>query len=212
LWREACALPVTVKHRIGIDRVDRYDFVSEFVGTLQQAGCSGFIVHARSAWLDGLSPKENRDIPPLRYDIAERLKAEFPGARFVLNGGIGSLAQAETLLKTFDGVMLGRAAYRDPYLLAGVDRIFFGDGHPAPSREDVIDRMGHKLHVLASAGDDPWYTVRHMLGLYSGQRGARHWRRLLSDPAFRRTHGPEVLTMALATMQSLDGGHEAVAA
>ena len=194
--RDAVAIPVTVKHRIGIDRNEDYGFLRDFVGRLNDAGCEVFIVHARNAWLKGLSPKENREVPPLRYAVVERLAADFPRAAFVLNGGLATLAQAERPLERLAGVMLGRAAYHDPYLLAGVDSILFGDAATPPSRAAVIAAMSDYLHRQAAAGTPPRAILRHMLGLYHGQRGARNWRRMLSDPAFLAQHGAASLHAA----------------
>ena len=137
--QDAVAIPVTVKHRIGVDRRDDYGFVRDFVGALHGAGCHVFIVHARSAWLKGLSPKENREVPPLDYSRVLRLKQDFPSAEFVLNGGISSLSAAREHLGAVDGVMLGRAAYHDPYLLADADRALFGDASPATTRDCRVE-------------------------------------------------------------------------
>jgi tRNA-dihydrouridine synthase A len=194
--RDAVAIPVTVKHRIGIDRIDDYGFVRDFVGRLHEAGCGVFIVHARNAWLSGLSPKENRELPPLRYEVVFRLAAEFPAARFVLNGGIVTLAQAEEPLRRLAGVMLGRAAYHDPYLLAAVDSRLFGEPSPPPSRAAVVAAMSAYLERQAASGTPPRAILRHLLGLYHGEPGARNWRRLLSDPAFVARHGVHSLRAA----------------
>jgi tRNA-dihydrouridine synthase A len=194
--QDAVSIPVTVKSRIGIDRNENYGFVADFVGALFDAGCRVFIVHARNAWLKGLSPKENREVPPLRYAVVHRLKRDFPDATFVLNGGIASLAQAQAELALVDGVMLGRAAYHDPYLLAHVDRVLFGDPAPAPSREAVVASMATYLARCAAAGDAPRAIVCHMLGLYHGRPGARAWRRMLSDPAFLAREGANALAAA----------------
>lgn len=194
--RDAVPIPVTVKHRIGIDREEDYGFVRDFVGTLVQAGCDVFIVHARNAWLKGLSPRENREVPPLRYAVVTRLKHDFPQATFVLNGGLSTLAQVCAELPRVDGVMLGRAAYHDPYLLAEVDRQVFGDPRPAPSRAEVVQRMAAYLEREIERGTPPRSILRHMLGLYHGQKGARQWRRLLSDPAFIAQQGAQALGSA----------------
>ncbi len=195
--QDAVDLPVTVKHRIGVDECEDYGFVRDFVGALAAVGCRVFIVHARSAWLKGLSPKENREVPPLRPEVVQRLKAEFPDLVFVLNGGIQSLDAAAGSLASADGVMLGRAAYHDPWLLAGVDRRLFGGQDPPRSREAVVARMTDYLRREAGAGTAPRHVVRHMLGLYQGVRGARAWRRRLSDAAVLERDGAEVLLRAL---------------
>jgi tRNA-dihydrouridine synthase A len=193
---DAVGIPVTVKHRVGVDRHEDYGFVRDFVGAVAEAGCRVFIVHARSAWLQGLSPKQNREVPPLRYEVVRRLKADFPSAAFVLNGGIASLDAAEVELAKVDGVMLGRAAYHDPWLLADVDRRFFGDEGPSASREEVVARMTAYLHREVARGTAPRHVVRHMLGLYQGVRGARQWRRELSDAAVLEQEGADALTYA----------------
>ncbi len=195
--QDVVQIPVTVKHRIGVDRRDDYGFMRDFVGALYDAGCCVFIVHARSAWLKGLSPKENREVPPLDCPRVRQLKRDFPGATFVLNGGITSLTRAREELVAVDGVMLGRAAYHDPYLLADVDRALFGDALPAPTRSAVVLRMSEYLQTQARAGTAPRHVVRHMLGLFQGLRGARQWRRTLSDAYALQRYGADVLLYAL---------------
>ena len=199
--RDVVAIPVTVKHRIGIDRIEDYGLVRDFVGTLQGAGCEVFIVHARNAWLKGLSPRENREVPPLRYDVVRRLKRDFPAARFVLNGGLGTLDEAMQQSQGLDGVMLGRAAYHDPYLLARVDSVVFGDAGPAPSRADIVMQMSRYLERECSAGTAARHVVRHMLGLYQGMRGARRWRRQLSDADQLESAGAGILALALQDVE-----------
>jgi tRNA-dihydrouridine synthase A len=194
--QDAVAISVTVKHRVGLERSEDYGFVRDFVGTLFDAGCRVFIVHARNAWLKGLSPKENREVPPLRYDVVHRLKRDFPQATLVLNGGLATLAQAQQQLPLVDGVMLGRAAYHEPYLLAEVDRLLFGATQPVPTREQVVARMDRYLNELADAGNGLRPALLPMLGLYHGRPGARQWRRWLSDPTFLITHGGAVLGAA----------------
>jgi tRNA-dihydrouridine synthase A len=195
--RDAVSVPVTVKHRIGIDRGEDYGFVRDFVGALAAAGCSVFIVHARNAWLKGLSPRENREVPPLRYEVVHRLKRDFPGLRFILNGGLTSLDDALRLSTGLDGVMLGRAAYHDPYLLAHVDALFFGEATPAPSRADVVIRMSEYLERECHTGAAPRQIARHMHGLFQGLRGACRWRRALSDARRLESAGAGILDLAL---------------
>ncbi len=180
--QDAVAIPVTVKHRIGIDRVESYDFVRDFVGTLShRAGVRVFIVHARNAWLQGLSPKENREVPPLRYELVHRLKRDFPALTIVVNGGIATLVQIDEQLQHVDGVMVGREAYHNPWLMAAWDARYFGDAPPATDRLAVERAMVAYLQRQATAGV-PWaHGARHMLGLWHGQPGARHWRRVWSD-------------------------------
>jgi tRNA-dihydrouridine synthase A len=194
--RDAVDLPVTVKHRIGIDRDESYAFVRDFVGVLHEAGCDVFIVHARNAWLKGLSPRQNREVPPLRHEVVHRLKQDFPQAVIVLNGGLSSLAQAQAHLPAVDGVMLGRLAYQEPAVLAEVDRLFFDSSAPVPTRAGVVDAMSTYLESVVLRGVPARAVLRHMLGLYHGQRGGRHWRRMLSDPAFIAARRPGVLAAA----------------
>jgi tRNA-dihydrouridine synthase A len=201
--QHAVSVPVTVKHRIGLDRIEDYGFVRDFVGALRDIGCSVFIVHARNAWLKGLSPKENREVPPLRYAYVHRLRAEFHGATFVLNGGMTTLAQARSELAHVDGVMLGRAAYHDPYLLAAVDAQIFDEIAPPPLRADIAERMGGYLERMAARGVSARAVTGHMLGLYHGQPNARLWRRHLSDPAFLAQHGVGALRAADAVFAAI---------
>jgi tRNA-dihydrouridine synthase A len=181
--REATRLPVTVKHRIGIDRVDDYGFVRDFVGTVaDRGGCSVFIVHARSAWLGGLSPKENREIPPLRYEAAYRLKTDFPHLTIVLNGGVASDEQIEEHLALVDGVMVGRLAYHDPWAMAAWDQRFFGDVVRAVDRDVIEQQMVDYMEAMWRRSAVPWrHIARHMLGLRHGLPGARRWRQVWSD-------------------------------
>jgi tRNA-dihydrouridine synthase A len=197
--RDAVSIPVTIKHRIGIDRNEDYGFVRDFVGCLFDAGCRVFIVHARNAWLKGLSPKENRDKPPLRYEVVAQLKRDFPEATFVLNGGLG-MADAATQVARFDGVMLGRAAYGEPYGLAQVDRIFFGVAAPPLSREEVVAAMTEYLVRMESAGVAPRAVAGHLMGLFQGLPGARQWRRILGDPLAWREQGTNLLRAAAETI------------
>ena len=178
--RDAVDLPITVKHRIGIERGESYDFVRDFVGTLaDRGGCSVFIVHARNAWLQGLSPKENREVPPLRYEMVYRLKADFPALTIVLNGGVTSDEQIEQHLAHVDGVMVGRDAYHHPWTMAAWDERFFGAAPATRSRADVERAM---VEYMARHPEVPWsHAARHMLGLWHGMPGARRWRQVWSD-------------------------------
>ena len=196
--RDACTLPVTVKHRIGVDRQDSYGFVRDFVGTVAGAGCTVFIVHARSAWLDGLSPKENRDIPPLRYGHVLQLKADFPSLQFVVNGGIDSDEGMAEHLQAVDGVMIGRRAYHDPWAMASWDARFFGAPAVAHHRETVERGMVAYLHRLAAAGQAWTPAARHMLGLWNGTPGARRWRQVWSDHRLKGHTPAEVMALATA--------------
>jgi tRNA-dihydrouridine synthase A len=190
---DVVSVPVTVKHRIGIDKIESYDFVRDFVGAVSQAGCNTFIVHARSAWLKGLSPKENREVPPLRYALVHRLKQDFPGLTIAINGGITTNAQLQQL----DGVMLGREAYHNPWLLATWDETFFGAAPSNLTREDVEAQMcDYMARELAEHGT-PWSAIaRHMLGLRHGLPGSRGWRRVWSDHKLKAVPPHEVMALA----------------
>ena len=195
--RAAVGIPVTVKSRIGIDDQDHYADLLRFVDTVAAAGCRSFTVHARKAWLEGLSPKQNREIPPLHYDRVYRLKAERPELEIVINGGIRSLDEAEAHLARVDGVMIGRAAYQDPYLLAEADRRIFGQAGPAAGRQAVAEAMIAYARRETARGVPVKCITRHMLGLFNGLPGARAWRRSLSESAHRPGAGPEVIAAAL---------------
>lgn len=200
----ATRLPVTVKHRIGIDRIEDYGFMRRFVEAVVEAGAKTVIVHARNAWLKGLSPKENREIPPLRYDLVRRLKADFPALEVIINGGITSWEAIEEHLRTVDGVMLGREAYHNPYLLAEVDARVFGVASAPRSRAEVAEQMAQYAEAyLASGRPDAQlrHVTRHMLGLYAGQPGGRLWRRMLSDPAALARQHPDLIRHACAAVE-----------
>jgi tRNA-dihydrouridine synthase A len=178
---DAVSIPVTVKHRIGVDAVEDYAFVRDFVGTVAHAGCRVFVVHARNAMLKGLSPKENREIPPLKYEYAYRLKRDFPELEIIINGGIKTLDEAEAHLQHIDGVMFGREAYHNPYLLAEVDRRFYDPTAPVPSRADVERALIDYVRAELARGTYIGAITRHALGLYRDMPGARGWRRVMSD-------------------------------
>jgi tRNA-dihydrouridine synthase A len=191
--RDATALPVSVKHRIGIDRGESYDFVRDFVGTVaERGGCSVFIVHARNAWLKGLSPKENRELPPLRYEFVYRLKRDFPALTIVLNGGVVDDGAIERHLAQVDGVMLGREAYHHPWVMADWDRRFFGESRPAPTRAEVESDMAAYMVRQAASGIGWPGIARHMMGLWHGVPGARRWRQVWSDARQHALPAPEV--------------------
>lgn len=202
----ATPIPVTVKHRIGIDDLDSYQALCHFVSTVAEAGCQRFVVHARKAWLQGLSPKENRDIPPLRYDIVYQLKRDFPQLSIVLNGGIQDLESSLTHLRQVDGVMIGRAAYHDPYLLAGADRMLFGDLHSTPTRHQVLERMLPYIEQQLAHGQRLHNITRHLLGLFHNCPGARQWRRHLSEHAPRRHNDLKVVLEAARYVSTTDDG------
>lgn len=198
--RRAVSVPVTVKSRIGIDEQEEWPALRQFVGTVAAAGCGRFIVHARKAWLTGLSPKENREIPPLRHDLVHRLKAERPDLTVVLNGGVTSLEEADAHLARVDGVMLGRAAYQNPYVLADADRRYFGAREAPPDRRAVVEAMTGYIEAELAVGTPLAAITRHMLGLFQGVPGARAWRRHLSEQAHKAGAGPAVLQEALASI------------
>jgi tRNA-dihydrouridine synthase A len=190
-------IPVTVKHRIGIDRDEGYAFVRDFVGTLSEAGCQVFIVHARNAWLKGLSPKENREVPPLRYDLVHQLKKDFPALTFSINGGIQTSAQVAEQLLRLDGVMLGREAYHNPWWLSQWDEAFFGDRASELTREQVEEKMVMYMAREAAEHGTSWYSIaRHMLGLRHGLPGARKWRQVWSDHRLKTLPACEVWAIA----------------
>jgi len=200
---DVVSVPVTVKHRIGIDQIESYDFVRDFVGTVKEAGCNVFIVHARNAWLNGLSPKENREIPPLRYELAYQLKKDFPELTIAINGGITRNKQITEHLKEVDGVMIGREAYYNPWLLTTWDEAFFQvqaqsvQSKPVLSREDVEEAMVTYMERAFKEDGCPWYAIaRHMLGLYHGQRGGRLWRQVWSNHKLKPMPTREVMAIA----------------
>lgn len=195
--RDACDLPVTLKHRIGIDDMESYQQLLDFIGPSASAGCRVFIVHARKAWLQGLSPKENREIPPLNYPWVYQLKRDLPQLIIVINGGITSLEASAEHLQHVDGVMLGRAAYHDPWLLANADSALFGAANPLADKHDAIVQMLPYVEQELQRGTALNHITRHLLGLYQGVPGARQFRRHLSENAHRRGAGVTVLEDAL---------------
>jgi tRNA-dihydrouridine synthase A len=192
----AVGIPVTVKTRIGVDELDSYEALTAFVGIVKAAGCRTFIIHARKAWLSGLSPKENRNIPPLRYDIAADLKRDFADIRIILNGGVQTLDEVQRHLTLFDGVMVGRAIYHNPYLLADADRLIFGEQSAAPTRHEVLERFIPYVERELAQGARLQSLTRHILGLFLGMPGGRQWRRYLSENAWKPGAGIEVLLEA----------------
>ncbi len=200
--RAAVKLPVTVKCRIGIDDQDTEEDFNRFITAVANSGCDTFIVHARKAWLQGLSPKENRDIPPLDYDRVYRLKQARPDLTIVINGGIEDLDDCEQHMAHVDGVMLGRAAYQRPWLLADVDRRIFGEAmNPVSSRAGAVEALLPYVEQRLAGGDYLTRITRHMLGLYHGCHGGRHWRRMLSEDARRDGAGIELLREALQLIE-----------
>jgi len=200
--KAAVAIPVTVKHRIGIDEKDSWQELVHFVETVAAAGCSTFIVHARKAWLNGLSPKENREIPPLQYETVYRLKQSFPDLEIIINGGISQWAAIDQHLRHVDGVMIGREAYQNPWFLAGVDSHLFADHHAVPERAEVLREFAEYARYQLGHGSGLQHLTRHILGLYHSQKGGRLFRRVLSDQAHKRGAGIETLFAALAAVQA----------
>ncbi len=200
--KAATALPITVKCRIGIDDSEDFPFLKRFVETVAAAGCGTFVVHARKAWLSGLSPKENREIPPLQYPTVYRLKRAFPQLRIVINGGIRTLAECDEHLRHVDGVMLGREAYENPWLLAEADARLFGDAPTGATRESILRRMLPYVERELAGGTALGHITRHLLGLYRNRPGGRAFRRVISEQAHRAGAGVEVLEAALAALES----------
>jgi tRNA-dihydrouridine synthase A len=202
--RDTVSIDVTVKHRIGINEVDSYDFVRDFVGTVADAGCQTFIVHARNAILTGLSPKENREIPPLRYAYAYQLKKDFPHLEIIINGGIRTLDEIDAHLTRVDGVMLGREAYHNPYLMASFDTRYYDDAASQRSRLQVVEAMlPYMQQQLATGGPRLNSITRHMLGLMAGLPGARGFRQKLSDARQLATGDTDLLLRAVQAMPPL---------
>lgn len=190
-------VPVTVKHRVGIDKGENYEFVRDFVGAVSEAGSKTFIVHARNAWLKGLSPKENREVPPLRYEFVRRLKQDFPHLTICVNGGITTNEQVAEQLRELDGVMIGREAYHNPWWLASWDEAFYGNGHSDLTREAAEEQMVNYMDREAAEQGTPWSSMaRHMLGLRNGLPGARRWRQVWSDHRLKVLPPREVMALA----------------
>ena len=196
--QQAVNIPITVKSRIGIDDLDSYEFLHNFIDIVGKAGCQHFIVHARKAWLSGLSPKQNREVPPLDYQRVYNIKADFPQYEISINGGITSLEQAKQHLTHIDGVMIGREIYQNPYLLTQADQQLWGDNTAILSRAEIIDIMAEYCDRHVSEGGKVWHVVRHMLGLCKGLDGARQFRRFISENARREGAKGDFLKEAFA--------------
>ena len=199
--RDACEIPVTIKHRIGIDDMEHYEQLTGFIEPIAAAGCDVFIVHARKAWLQGLSPKQNREIPPLNYPWVYQLKQDFPHLKIIINGGIQTLEDAAKHLEHVDGVMIGREAYQNPWMLAQADSQLYGLDNPATSRDDVIAGLLPYVERQLARGAHLNHITRHILGLYQGVPGARKFRRHLSENAYGKEAGLEVLTSAFSLVK-----------
>jgi len=201
---DAVALPVSVKHRVGINAIEEYEFVRHFVAVVAQSGATAFLVHARNAILKGLSPKQNRELPPLKYDYVHRLKRDFPNLTIVINGGIETHAAIAREIEHVDGVMIGRAAYHHPWLLTEADRLCFGDDGGVPprrSRADVVEALMPYAEAQLAQGVSLRAIARHVLGLYHGKPGARAWRRTLSDERQLKGAGSELFLRALREVE-----------
>ncbi len=196
--QKAVSVPITVKSRIGIDDQDSYEFLHNFIDVVGQAGCEHFIVHARKAWLSGLSPKQNREIPPLDYSRVYQVKKDFNHLDISINGGITSLEQSVEHLKHIDGVMIGREVYQNPYMLSQADQQLWGVDKPIVTREEVIEQMADYIDAYVAQGGRVWHVARHMLGLCNGLAGARRYRRYLSENAGREGANSKVLREAFA--------------
>jgi len=196
----AVDIPVTVKSRIGIDDMDEYEDLTRFIDVVAQAGCEHFIVHARKAWLQGLSPKENREVPPLKYDRVYKLKQEFPQLNISINGGIKTLEEAHQHLQYTDGVMMGREVYSNPYILTQVEHCLFNEQYQAPAREEVVRQMLPYVAAHIEAGGRAWHVIRHMLGLFQGEAASKVWRRHLSQNAIKQGTTADILLEAMDAM------------
>jgi tRNA-dihydrouridine synthase A len=195
--QERCTIPITVKHRIGVDEDSERDTLFRFVEIVRKSGCTTFIVHARKAWLKGLSPKENREIPPLRYELVNELKQSFPDLTIVINGGLNHMRQCQTLLDTLDGVMIGREAYSNPYMLSEVDKLLFDSSTTSATRAEVLEEYAQYCESQLSKGLRLHHMSRHILGLYAAQTGAKRFRRYISEYAPKHDAGVEVLHNAI---------------
>ncbi|WP_448549554.1 tRNA dihydrouridine(20/20a) synthase DusA [Thalassotalea fusca] len=195
-------IPVTVKSRIGIDDQDSYEFLHQFINTVSQAGCEHFIVHARKAWLSGLSPKQNREVPPLDYQRVYQIKKDFPSLEISINGGITTYEQTLEHLQHIDGVMIGREIYQNPYMLAEADQRIWGQDKVTLTREEIIEAMCPYIDQVVASGGRVWHVVRHMLGLCNGLPGAKQFRRYLSENAGREGASSDVLREAFAKVNA----------
>lgn len=203
--RHAVQIPVTVKCRIGVDNQDSYETLSQFIKTVAIAGCQVFIVHARKAWLKGLSPKENREVPPLHYDRVRQLKQDFPHLTIIMNGGIKTLSAIEEHLQVVDGVMIGREVYSNPYFLAEIEKQYFSSEKSLSSREQIIQDLLPYIHRQLADKVKLSNITRHILGLFHGQQGAKQWRRYLSEQVHQSEAGIEVIEAALLHLDKTAG-------
>jgi tRNA-dihydrouridine synthase A len=195
--QDATSLPITIKHRIGIDDLDSYAHLTNFVDKVAQTGCNTFIVHARKAWLSGLSPKQNREVPPLRHDVVYQIKKDFPDLEIILNGEVKSLKDAKTHLENLDGVMIGRAAYETPYMMAGADQMIFGDESPLIDRFSALEAFLPYIEEQLSKDVFLRHMAKHLFGLFQGIRGAKAWRRSLGENMLKDDAKISVITDAV---------------
>ena len=198
---KAVDIPVTVKCRLGIDDQNLNETLPEFIEKVSSAGCEHFIIHARKAWLKGLSPKENRDVPPLNYDLVKAMKAAYPALEIVLNGGLKTLAAAQSESEGLNGVMFGRAAYHSPWILTDIDQLFYGAPVFSASREDITEKIIDYVSKIQDTDRSAKAIIRHIMGLYAGQAGARHWRRTLSEGLAARKAPSDIIQSAALTMR-----------
>ena len=198
---KAVDIPVTVKCRLGIDDQNLNQTLPEFIEKVSSAGCEHFIIHARKAWLKGLSPKENRDVPPLNYDLVKAMKAAYPALEIVLNGGLKTLAAAQSESEGLNGVMFGRAAYHSPWILTDIDQLFYGAPVFSASRKDIIEKVIDYVSKIQDTDRSAKAIIRHIMGLYAGQAGARHWRRTLSEGLAARKAPSDIIQSAALTMR-----------
>ncbi|MES2217773.1 MAG: tRNA dihydrouridine(20/20a) synthase DusA [Pseudomonadota bacterium] len=197
-------IPVTVKCRIGIDNQDSYEELQHFISTVASAGCKVFIIHARKAWLNGLSPKQNREIPPLCYEVVRRIKQDFPQLTIVINGGIKTVADITEQLQFVDGVMIGREAYSNPYLLAAIQQQFYGRVEDTNTREQIIEKLLPYIEQQLKNNVKLSSITRHIIGLFQGEKGGRRWRRYLSENAHKEGAGAAVVSEALRVVGRVD--------
>ncbi|GIU41280.1 tRNA-dihydrouridine(20/20a) synthase [Shewanella sairae] len=201
--KQVVDIPVTVKTRIGIDEQDSYEFLTQLIDTVHAAGCEEFTIHARKAWLQGLSPKENREIPPLDYERVYQLKRDYPRLNISINGGVKTLDECKTHLQQLDGVMVGREAYQNPYIIAEVDQQLCGIDAPILSRDEVLEKLLPYIEAHLKQGGRLNHISRHIIGLYQGEVGSRIWRRYISENAHKQGAGIEVITQARAAMDDI---------
>ncbi len=203
VMQNSVGIPVTVKNRIAIDEMEEYESLYRFLSIVSEAGCETFIVHARKAWLKGLSPKQNRDVPPLNYELVYQMKREFPNLEIIINGGIKTLDESEQHLEQVDGVMIGREAYHNPYLMIDVDHRIYGDEYtPRLSRHEVLEAYIEYMQRQMSQGANLKHMSRHILGLFTGQTGAKAWRRYISENAYKTGADIDVIKKAAAFVTS----------